>query len=167
MKKVLIVGNLGYVGPVVVQSLAGHHEVYGYDIGYFSGHETTRVMLPETTLKAQYYGDVRNFSYHLLDGMDTVVYLAAISNDPMGNAFERPTMEINCAAAVKIAREARQRGVSSFVFASSCSVYGLADSNPRTEKSEVNPLTAYARSKVQGEKELAPLATDQFRITCL
>ena len=100
-------------------------------------------------------------------GFDAVIYLAAISNDPMGNAFEKPTLDINFHAAVKIAEKAKKNGVKHFVFASSCSVYGFADTAPRTESSEVNPLTAYAKSKVFAEQGLEPLADDNFRITCL
>jgi nucleoside-diphosphate-sugar epimerase len=78
----------------------------------------------------------------LLQGTDAVIHLAAISNDPMGNAFESVTFEINYLSSVELARKAKQAGVKSFVFASSCSVYGLADSGARNESSEVNPLTA-------------------------
>jgi nucleoside-diphosphate-sugar epimerase len=168
--KVLIVGNLGYIGPVVIDHLHETHpdfKLYGYDIGFFTGNETSiQGLLPETKLAAQYYGDVRKFDSTILRGMDAVVYLAAISNDPMGNVFEEPTFDINHICAVKIAREAKKEGVERFIFASSCSVYGLADSQPRNESSEVNPLTAYAKSKVQAEIDLKPLADENFFITC-
>ncbi len=168
---ILIIGNLGYIGPVVVNHFNQQNpkpSLYGYDIGYFTGNETVKNgLLPETGLKAQYYGDVRDFDTSLLKNMDAVIYLAAISNDPMGNAFEKPTLEINQACAVKIAAAAKKESVKSFVFASSCSVYGLADSSARKEESELNPLTAYARSKVGAEKDLQPLADANFKITCL
>jgi nucleoside-diphosphate-sugar epimerase len=169
--KILIVGNLGYIGPVAIahfKNTLPDAEIYGYDIGYFTGNETIQSgLLPETKLTSQFYGDVRNFDPKYLNNIDSVIYLAAISNDPMGNAFEKPTLEINKDCAVTIAKAAKQKGVKSFVFASSCSVYGLADSSPRTEKSDVNPLTAYAKSKVFAEKELEPLASPDFKITCL
>jgi nucleoside-diphosphate-sugar epimerase len=168
---ILIIGNLGYVGPVVVEHLSKlnkEYDLYGYDLGLFSGNETTRnSMLPETKLKAQFYGDVRDFDETILKGMDVVVYLAAISNDPMGNVFEKPTFEINQNCAVKIAKASKSAGVKKFVFASSCSVYGLADNNARDENSEVNPLTAYAKSKVNTEVDLKPLADNDLTITCL
>src|SRR5581483_1059581 len=92
---------------------------------------------------------------------------AALSNDPMGNRYEEVTLEINYRASVELARRAKRAGVRSFAFASSCSVYGTADSGPRNEKSEVNPLTAYARSKVMTEADLERLADDSFTVTAL
>ncbi len=167
---VLITGNLGYVGPGVVREFrrripsAG---IYGYDIGYFAGNLTTGTICPEIYLNAQHYGDVRHFPERLLEGMDAVVSLAAISNDPIGNLYEKPTMEINYEANVRIAELAKKQGVSNFVFASSCSVYGAAGEEARQEESEVNPLTAYARSKISSEQALQSLATTGFQVTCL
>jgi nucleoside-diphosphate-sugar epimerase len=85
----------------------------------------------------------------------------------MGKQFEVVTHEINLVATVALAERARKAGVRSFVFASSCSIYGQADDTPRTERSEVNPLTAYAKSKILAERELVRLATNDFRVTCL
>jgi nucleoside-diphosphate-sugar epimerase len=121
----------------------------------------------DTLLNQQYFGDVRNFDDSVLKGFDSVIYLAAISNDPMGNVFEQPTLDINFKSAIDIAQKAKQHGVKHFVFASSCSVYGSADAAPRTETSEVNPLTAYAKSKVNAELALQPLADQNFQVTCL
>lgn len=168
--KILITGNLGYVGPGLVKELRTHYPkaiIVGYDIGYFSKFVTSAKLSPDCRLDMQYYGDVRSFPEEILDGVDTVVHLAAISNDPIGNRFEKPTLEINYKSTVNIAKKAKKRGVKRFVFASSCSVYGAAEDAPRTEKSEVNPLTAYAKSKVFSERELAPLADADFNITCL
>jgi nucleoside-diphosphate-sugar epimerase len=168
--RILVIGNLGYIGPVVAKHFrAVHPDVFlaGYDIGYFIRNHTFNGIAGDTLYQAQYFGDVRNFDKTLLGGFDAVIYLAAISNDPMGNAYEKPTLDINYHAAVAIARLAKEKGVKHFVFASSCSVYGFADSAPRTETSDVNPLTAYAKSKVEGEKGLQPLAADNFRVTCL
>lgn len=169
-KNILIIGNLGYVGPVAVKYLRQHNpqaSIAGYDIGYFIQNYTSNGFAGDTYLDRQFYGDVRHFDEALLAGFDAVVYLAAISNDPMGNVFETPTLDINYHAAIDIATKAKKQGVKSFVFASSCSVYGFADTAPRTETSEVNPLTAYAKSKVYAERDLAPLADKNFRITCL
>jgi nucleoside-diphosphate-sugar epimerase len=99
--------------------------------------------------------------------MDAVVHLAAISNDPMGKAYEAMTYDINYRASVELARRAREAGVSAFVFASSCSMYGYAEGGPRTEQDALNPLTAYAKSKVMTEQGLQPLASDGFKVTCL
>jgi nucleoside-diphosphate-sugar epimerase len=99
--------------------------------------------------------------------MDAVVNLAAISNDPMGNRFEEATLDINYRAAVDLARKAKAAGVRSYIFASSCSVYGCAEEGTKQESSTLNPLTAYARSKMMAEQELLPMADNHFTVTCL
>jgi len=168
--KVLITGNLGYVGPGVVKEFRKYHPsavLLGYDIGYFSKYITSSSMAPESYLDAQHYGDVRQFPEHLLEGVDVVISLAAISNDPIGNQFEVPTMEINYHANIEIAKMAKNLGVKKFIFASSCSVYGSAEDTPRVESSTLDPLTAYAKSKVLSEEALEALATSSFEVTCL
>ena len=168
--RILITGNMGYVGPGVVRQLRQTYpaaELIGYDLGYFAHCLTGATRLPETRLNRQVFGDVRALPPDLLDGVDAVVHLAAISNDPMGTAYEEVTMEINHRAGIALARQAKARGVKSFVFASSCSMYGLGGEDAKTEAAALNPLTAYARSKVASEQDLAPLADDAFRVTCL
>ncbi len=167
--KILITGNQGYVGPGVVKEFRIHYpdaELIGFDIGYYSKFITTSGMAPEAYLNVQHYGDVRAFPEHILEGVDTIVSLAAISNDPIGNKFEKATFETNFKATIEIAKMAKRKGVRNFVFASSCSVYGAAEDIPRTETSDLNPLTAYAKSKVYTENELADLADNDFKITC-
>jgi nucleoside-diphosphate-sugar epimerase len=100
-------------------------------------------------------------------GADVVVNLAAISNDPMGTKFESVTLDVNHESGIKLAKRAKAVGVKSFIFASSCSMYGAASDGAKTEDSTLNPLTAYARSKVFTERDLKPLADDQFAVTCL
>jgi len=90
--------------------------------------------------------------------VDAVVHLAAISNDPMGKTFEEVTFDINLRGSVELARQAKAAGAKAFVFASSCSMYGQADDTPRKESSPLNPLTAYAKSKVLTEAELRKIA---------
>jgi len=168
--KILITGNLGYIGPVVARhfrTVMPDASLVGFDTGFFAGCLLDQQLYPEVVLDAQYYGDVRNPPDHVLDGVDAVVQLAAISNDPMGHAFEQVTADINATAASEFARRAKAAGVRSYVYASSCSVYGAAGSEAKTESSELNPLTAYARSKIAAEKALTPLAARDFRITCL
>jgi nucleoside-diphosphate-sugar epimerase len=168
--KILITGNLGYVGPHVTRQLRQRYPnawLAGVDIGYFAHCLTDSHRLPEALLDVQYFADIRNLAPDLLDGVDVIVHLAAISNDPMGSAFEDVTYEVNHRAGVELARVAKAHGVRAFVFASSCSVYGSADDRPRTEQSAVDPLTAYAKSKVLTEHGLRELADSTFRVTCL
>ncbi len=168
--KILITGNMGYVGPSVVHQLRASYPgatLIGLDTGYFSNCLTNAVVLPERYLDVQYFADVRNVPQQILSGVDVVMHLAAISNDPMGNICEEVTMEINHCATVELARKAREAGAKAFVFASSCSIYGFAEDGPRSEASAVNPLTAYAKSKVFAERDLAQLAAPSFRITSL
>ncbi len=167
--KILIVGNLGYIGPSVVNQLRKTHpdaELIGFDIGYFAHCLTNANFIPEVKVDAQVYGDIRKFPEKLLEGVDAIIDLAAISNDPMSFEFEEVTLDINYRAAVSLAKLAKKNGVKSFVFASSCSVYGFAADGDRKEGDQVNPLTAYARSKILAEAELEPLASDNFIITC-
>jgi len=168
--KILITGNLGYVGPGVVREFRKNYpdaEIVGFDIGYFAKYITSNKIVPESYLDAQYYGDVRRFPDDLLNGVDTIVVLAAISNDPIGNKYEEVTLDINYRSAIDIAKKAKQAGVKNYIFASSCSVYGSAGDQPRTENSELNPLTAYAKSKVFTENELGKIADENFMVTCL
>lgn len=168
--KILIAGNLGYIGPSVTSQLRNtfpQAELIGFDIGYFAHCLTNPLLFPEVRLNQQIFGDIRKFPEHLLDGVDAVVDLAAISNDPMGKKYEEITLDVNYRAAVNLAKLSKKHGVKSFVYASSCSMYGAASDYPKKEGDEVNPLTAYARSKVYTEKELEPLADDHFVITCL
>src|SRR5215213_5131200 len=128
--RVLITGNMGYVGPVVLRHLLvalPGAELIGSDSGFFAPCLTTRDGLPEVRLRQQVFGDVRDLSPSLLEGVDAVVHLAAVSNDPMGNRFEAPTEAINFRASAQIAERARDAGVKNFVFASSCSIYGFAE----------------------------------------
>jgi len=168
--RILVTGNMGYVGPGVVAQLRIAYpqaEIIGLDSGYFGHCLTTAEMFPERKLSAQWYCDLRDLVSSQLDGVDAVVNLAAISNDPMGKAYEQVTDEVNHLAGVRLAHIARDAGVNNFVFASSCSVYGFAEGDARDETSELNPLTAYAHSKIDTENDLEPLATDDFRVTCL
>jgi nucleoside-diphosphate-sugar epimerase len=168
--KILITGNLGYVGPIVARHLRRAHpdaRLIGYDSAFFALSTTGALVLPERTLDEQHYGDVREVPDTLLHGVDAVVHLAAVSNDPMGTKFERVTEDVNYHASVEIGRKASKAGVSHFVFASSCSVYGFAPGAPRKETDELNPQTAYARSKVNTEKGLTAISDNKMVITCL
>lgn len=168
--RILITGNMGYVGPVLARHLRQHDpkvELIGFDSSFFAHCLTAATVLPESLLDEQHFGDIREFPQELLSGVDAVVHLAAVSNDPMGVKFETVTDEINYQASARMGELARRNGVKNFVFASSCSVYGAASTAARAEADEVNPLTAYARSKIATEQALAPLAGSGMTITCL
>ena len=169
-KKILITGNMGYIGPVLTTYLRSNYsdiEIYGIDLGFFGHCLTGASVIPESRVDFQYISDVRNCSNDFLKNIDAVIHLAAISNDPMGNAFEEVTKQINYQASVSFAKQAKEAGVKSFVFASSCSVYGYAEGDARNEKSELNPLTAYAKSKINTEEAIKDLADEKFIITSL
>ena len=123
--RILITGNMGYVGPVLVRHLRHAHPDWileGFDSGYFAQCLTTAGAFPEALLDRQHFGDVRAIPHDLLKGVDAVVELAAISNDPMGARFEAVTDAINHRACVSIGEAARDAGVKALVFASSCSI---------------------------------------------
>jgi len=168
--RILITGNMGYVGPVLTHFLRSNDddlELVGYDAGFFGHSLTNAGILPETLLNRQVFGDIRDFPPELLDGVDSVVHLSAVSNDPMGNKFEAVTGEINQQATVRIAQLAAERGVKNFVFASSCSMYGYAEGGARKETDPTNPLTAYARSKIGSEQAFAQLDLGDMAVTSL
>ena len=159
--KILITGNMGYVGPEVAKYLRASRPdaiLHGFDNAYFAHCLTGAAVVPERYLDQQFYGDVRK-DLPDLSAYDAVVQLAAISNDPMGNQFQAVTMDINQNTTVSIAKAAAAAGVKNFVFASSCSVYGVAEGGPRKETDPLNPMTAYAKSKIGAERELATIAT--------
>lgn len=167
---ILITGNMGYIGPVVVKHLRSccpGVKLIGLDMGYFAACLTNADVLPECQVDVQHFGDVRHLSSCVLESVQGIVHLAGISNDPIGNAFEEVTFDINWKASIELAKKAKRAGVRHFVFASSCSMYGAADDGARTEDSPLNPLTAYAKSKVYTERDLKGLAEDSFIVTCL
>lgn len=168
--RVLITGSMGYIGSVLMNYLRENYDdikIVGYDTGFFGHCLTNAKSIPEHRVDTQHFGDLRNFPDAILTGIDMVVHLAAISNDPMGNQFEKVTNDINSNASAEFARKAKEAGVRKFVFASSCSMYGSAEGGPRKESDPLNPLTAYAVSKVFMEKALKELSDEVFTITCL
>ena len=167
--RILILGNMGYVGSAVVRHLRARHPTAmldGFDNSYFAHCLTGAKTLPEQLLDEQFFGDVRSLTPAKLEGYTAIIYLAAVSNDPMGEQFASVTADINRKSAMSVATAAARIGVRNFVFASSCSVYGIADSTPRRESDPLGPVTAYAKSKVDAEHDLATIDTD-MTITCL
>jgi len=168
--RILVVGNQGYVGPAFGRYVRDYHSstnLIGFDSGLFVDDWTVEGMVGDLCYDRQIRNDVRHLSQDHFEGIDAVVSLAAVSNDPMGQAFKRATAEINDLAVVASAMRAKSCGIKKFVFASSCSVYGFGGTTAKTELDEVNPLTDYAISKINAEKKLRELADDTFQVTCL
>lgn len=160
--KILLTGHAGYVGTVATGVLTeAGHEVIGLDTGYFVPCHTEGLepVDPVRTIAK----DVRDITAEDLAGFDAVVHLAALSNDPMGDLAPELTAAINRDATIALARIAKAAGVTRFVFASSCSIYGAGNPDLLLDESApVNPLTAYASSKVESEAGLLALADDGF-----
>lgn len=161
--QLLITGHLGYVGSVLLPKLmqAGH-SVRGIDSGLFEGSAVGRRASVPGVLK-----DVRDVEMADFADIDAVIHLAGLSNDPMGELDPHQTMNINHLAAVRLAEIAKSAGVSRFVMASTCSVYGAAGDDIVDETSTPAPVTAYAKSKLLAEHDITALADDRFRITIL
>jgi nucleoside-diphosphate-sugar epimerase len=162
--KILITGSRGYIGTVMAPMMvAAGHEVVGIDADFYRrstfGHWSEAI---RTTVK-----DVREIEARDLEGLDAIVHLAALSNDPLGDLDARLTYEINQLASARLARLAKEAGVSRFVLASSCSNYGAAGDAPMNEDSELNPVTAYGESKVLAERDIRVLADESFTPTFL
>jgi len=167
---IVIAGNLGYVGSSVVRRLRTSYpdgKLTGIDMGFFSGCITNPDFLAECMMNEQRYNDIRTVQEELFEGVDHVVHLAGVSNDSIGNRFEAVTYDINYQASISLAAKAKRAGVKSFIFASSCSIYGFAQDGAKLEDSSLDPLTAYAKSKVMTEKALEKMADGNFKVTCL
>lgn len=161
---------MGYVGPGLLEQLRRsipEAVLVGVDTGYFAHCLTGVTVFPEARLDVQIFADLRKLPEGLFKDADAVVHLAAISNDPMGDRYKEVTHDINFQASLDLAKQAKAAGVSRFVFASSCSVYGFAEGEARSEQAPLNPLTAYAKSKIGMEEELNKLADEDFVVTCL
>lgn len=163
VKKILITGINGYIGTVLAKRLLKKgYKVIGWDTNYFKeitlGHHKNSY--PSKSLDIRQNGQK-------LTGIDCIIHLAALSNDPMGALDEKLTFDINFKATINLAKEAKKAGVKRFIFSSSCSVYGIADKDIVNEQSPINPLTAYAKSKALVEEALQKLKDDSFCVCLL
>lgn len=163
--KVLVTGHDGYVGGVLVpRLLAAGHQVSGLDSCLFRGCAPLGedpVAIDEEVV------DIRDATGDAFDGIDAVVHLAAISNDPVGDLDPACTASINVDGTAHVAMLAKQAGVERFVFASSCSLYGSSGEDLLDEQAPFRPVTPYGESKVDGEAVLQRLADDDFSPTFL
>ena len=120
--KILITGNLGYVGTILSKKLNSmNHDVIGVDLNFFKSTLTKKPKIFK-----QLYKDFRNLNSNDLKNIDAIVHLAAISNDPIGNFFSNVTYDVNYRGSINLAKLAKKNKVKKFVFASSCSIYGWA-----------------------------------------
>lgn len=163
--RILVTGTEGYLGSLLAPSLMERgHEVIGVDTGFykegwlFNGVDRT----PKTLVK-----DLRRLEPADFEGIEAVVHMAELSNDPAGALAPHITYEINHEGSLHIAQLAKQAGVKRFVYMSSCSVYGLAEGGEVDEESPVNPQTAYGICKTLVERDVTPMASDDFSPTFL
>jgi nucleoside-diphosphate-sugar epimerase len=157
--KVLMTGHQGYIGSVMAPFFrAAGHSVTGLDIGLFQGCFCGDPPAEFPTLRI----DLRDITPHSLVGFDAVVHLAALSNDPLGNVNTQVTYDINHLASVRLAEAAKAAGIPRYLYASSCSLYGVAGDDLVAENAEFHPVTAYGESKVRAERDISRLADDKF-----
>jgi nucleoside-diphosphate-sugar epimerase len=158
--RILLTGHHGYLGSVAMTTLRDlGHDVEGLDTFFYDGCD----LPPFTSVSSHRRSDVRDADRGAFSGYDAVVHLAALSNDPVGALRPELTRAINFEASVAVARAAREAGVRRFVFASSCSMYGAGGGDEALdETAPLQPLTAYAASKVLAEEALRDLADDDF-----
>ncbi|MEU4797887.1 SDR family oxidoreductase [Streptomyces sp. NPDC023327] len=158
--RVLLTGHQGYLGTVMAPVLAAAgHDVVGLDSGLFADC----VLGPPPADPPGHRVDLRDVTAEHVAGVDAVIHLAALSNDPLGALAPDLTYDINHHASVRLARLAREAGVRRFLYASTCSVYGAAGGGDLVgEDAPLRPVTPYAESKVRVEDDLHALADDDF-----
>ena len=158
-------GGAGYIGSVLLRELLSQgYEVVCLDRLFF-GVEPIRELLKHRNFRLV-RDDIRWFDPSILKGIDVVIDLAALSNDPAGELDPAKTYDINYIGRMRVARLSKEYGVKRYIFASTCSVYGF-QKDIVDEESELNPLTTYARSAALAERDLKHLADQDFVVTIL
>jgi len=159
--RVMVTGHQGYIGTVMVPMLLqSGHDVVGLDSDLYE--DCTFQGGGEIATVPGIRKDIRDVGREDLEGLDAIIHLAALSNDPLGNFRPWLTYDINHRASARLARLAKEAGVKRFLLASSCSNYGKAGEAMLDETGALNPVTAYGESKVLSERDIAPIASDDF-----
>lgn len=163
---ILLTGNEGYIGSVLGGVLTEKgYNVVGFDTGYYNGQELFSIK----PIARQISKDIRDIASEDLKGIDVIVHLAALSNDPLGEFNSDLTQNINLFGTLKLAKLAKIAGVKRFVYASSQSMYGIADTSHELSEDEAGPYgaTAYARTKWDAECELKKMSSSDFIVVCM
>lgn len=162
---VLITGDLGYIGSVLTLKLQDKkYNIHGCDIGFYKDC----LLYPANVNYISSNRDIRDLVVSDLDGIDAVIHLAGLSNDPLGELVPGITEEINLSATVKLAETARSAGVKRFIYSSSQSMYGVSNNESELDEddSEKNPVTSYAVTKWAAEQQLKTLIDENFTVVC-
>ncbi len=162
--RVLVTGGAGYVGCWLVPELVRRgHFVRVFDRMCFG--DAPLASFPSGNRIEVVRGDIRRLGNHanLLDGIEGIIHLAGLANDPSCDLHPHLTYDVNVEGTRQLAERAAGAGVRRFVMSSSCSVYGRGAFEVLDEESPLNPVSAYAESKIQGEQILQELATKSFQ----
>lgn len=163
--RVLVTGADGFIGTVLTPILMERgYDVVGLDTGFYRAGLLFHDGLDRPATLTR---DIRTVTPRDLEGFEAVVHLAELSNDPLCEQDPAKTYAINHHGSVALAAAAKAAGVSRFIYASSCSIYGAAAEGVVTETSEPNPQTAYAHCKMLVERDVLALADDEFSPTFL
>ena len=163
MKKILITGNLGYIGTFLTDVLIKKYKIVGCDIGYFK-----KCIIAKNFKKKnfkQINKDINEINLNDLKNVNTIIHLAALSNDPLGEMNKKLTYEVNYKSTIKLAKLAKSSGVKRFIYISTQSLYGISSSKKvLNESAKKNPITAYAKTKLLAENIIKDLIDDNFKI---
>jgi nucleoside-diphosphate-sugar epimerase len=157
--KIFVTGHRGFIGVHLVDLLKREgFQVTGCDLNLFKGCEIDDFIRPDHELTK----DIRQITSRDLEGYDCVMHLAAISNDPMGELIQDITFSINREGTIDLARKAKEAGIPRFLLSSSCSIYGKGEKLDLDESATLNPVSAYALSKIDSEKAIRALGDKNF-----